>query len=100
MTGFLSPRLARRSGAVVAVIGATALFIVPSSATERTEAFVASASAYGGRIEYSVPGFTVEQVIDGGGPVAQAYADSRATAVSFASLPYPGANALAVPGLL
>jgi hypothetical protein len=95
------PGLLRRAGVLAGVLGATTgLLMGRSSAAQNPETFSATASAYGGRVEYTAPGMTVDRVIDGGGPISQAYADSRAIAVSFASLPYPGENALALPGLI
>jgi hypothetical protein len=41
----------------------------------------------------------VTEFIDGGGPVAQATVDSTGRAISFASLPYPGENAVTATGL-
>ncbi len=61
--------------------------------------FAAVASASGGRVTFSVPGFAVvEDVIDGGGPVSQAAVDAGGS-TGFASLPYPGESAIAFPGL-
>ncbi|HKN90755.1 MAG TPA: hypothetical protein VJ622_10775 [Acidimicrobiia bacterium] len=62
---------------------------------------VAVASASGMRVGYSVPDqFAVSQFVDGGGPVAQASLDSTGKAIGFGSLPYPGENAVAAPGVL
>jgi hypothetical protein len=53
------------------------------------------------RMTYTVPDlFVVTEFMDGGGPVAQATVDSTGRAISFASLPYPGENAVTAPGLL
>jgi hypothetical protein len=53
------------------------------------------------RMGYSVPDqFAVSQFIDGGGPVAQANVDSTGKAIGWGSLPYPGENAVAAPGVL
>ncbi len=61
---------------------------------------VAAASAQGIRMTYTVPDlFVVTEFMDGGGPVAQATVDSTGRAISFASLPYPGENAVTAPGL-
>src|SRR6266540_7172099 len=83
--------------------GVVALVVVglatPAHGATGPAGFVAVASASGGRMTFTVPDFAVvEDVIDGGGPVAQAVLDAG-TAVSFASLPYPGDNAIAFPGL-
>ena len=66
-----------------------------------SRSLVATASAEGMRMGYSVPDqFAVSQFIDGGGPVAQVNVDSTGRAVGFGSLPYPGENAVAAPGVL
>jgi hypothetical protein len=79
--------------------GGLALSASASGAAPTAEGFAAVASAQGGRVTFSVPGFAVvEDVIDGGGPVSQAAADSGG-ATGFASLPYPGDSAIAFPGL-
>jgi hypothetical protein len=66
-----------------------------------TRSLVAAASAQGIRVTYTVPDlFVVTEFMDGGGPVAQATVDSTGRAISFASLPYPGENAVTAPGLL
>lgn len=62
---------------------------------------VAGASAQGVRVTYTVPDmFVVSQFVDGGGPVAQSSVDTTGKAIGFASLPYPGENAVTAPGLL
>lgn len=83
--------------AVALVVGLAAAS--PVDAGPRPTGFVAVASASGGRLTVTVPDFAVvEDVIDGGGPVAQSLLDTD-TATSFAALPYPGDNAIAFPGL-
>jgi hypothetical protein len=58
----------------------------------------ARASAEGGRIGFAVPGFAVvEQIIDGGGPVAEARNDALGNSRAFAALPYPGENGINGP---
>jgi hypothetical protein len=58
----------------------------------------ARASAEGGRIGFAVPGFAVvEQIIDGGGPVAEARNDALGNSRAFAALPYPGENGVNGP---
>lgn len=70
-------------------------------APAEVRSLVAGASAQGMRMGYSVPDqFAVSQFIDGGGPVAQVSIDSTGKAIGFGSLPYPGENAVAAPGLL
>jgi hypothetical protein len=72
---------------------------VPTEAIVGAE-FVATAEASGGYVQYGIPGFLiVDNYIDGGGPVAQSVVDSSGTAQSFASLPYPGATGVTLPGL-
>jgi len=84
------------AGAVALVVACTAS---PAHAAAGPAGFVAVASASGGRVTFTVPDFAVvEDVIDGGGPVAQSVLDAD-TATSFAALPYPGDNAIAFPGL-
>jgi hypothetical protein len=52
-------------------------------------------------VTYVVPNYVaVSEFLDGGGPVAQATVDSTGRAVAFASLPYPGENAVFFPGVL
>jgi hypothetical protein len=58
----------------------------------------ARATAEGGRIGFAVPGFAVvEQIIDGGGPVADARTDALGNSKAFAALPYPGDSAINGP---
>jgi hypothetical protein len=84
------------AGAVALVVACAA---PPVHAGARPAGFVGVASASGGRMTFTVPDFAVvEDVIDGGGPVAQSLLDTE-TATSFAALPYPGDNAIAFPGL-
>jgi hypothetical protein len=85
---------------MVATVGGLAL---PGSSGAQTAEFAAGralATAQGVRTSLTIPGFLlVESVFDGGGPVAQAVLDSAGGA-GFASLPYPGETAMAVPGLI
>jgi hypothetical protein len=74
-----------------------------STVAAQTEAhsLVAASSAQGIRVTYTVPDlFVVSQFADGGGPVAQANVDTTGKSIGFASLPYPGENAVTAPGLL
>src|SRR5438477_1700681 len=58
----------------------------------------ARATAEGGRFGFAVPGFAVvEQIIDGGGPVADARIDALGNSRAFAALPYPGDHAINGP---
>jgi hypothetical protein len=80
--------------AIVALGSAAGADVVPRSV-------VAKASAQGVRAVYTIPDYVVvTQIFDGGGPVAQAEADSTGRAASFAALPYPGENAITAPGTL
>ncbi len=60
---------------------------------------VASGRAQGFRATYTVPDYViVSEFFDGGGPVTDAVTDSTGRATSFASLPWPGENAVTAPG--
>jgi hypothetical protein len=77
--------------------------IVPGAtsgaAAERN--LLAAASASGARMSYTVPdAFLTSELVDAGGPVAEAVVDSTGRARSFASMPWPGANVVAFPGTL
>jgi hypothetical protein len=96
----------RKRGArllVLVVAGAgAAMTVAPpgAGAGGDAQAFVAMASASSARLTWMVPGqFAVEEVADGGGPIAQSRLDSGSSE-SFASLPYPGGSAVAYQGLL
>lgn len=70
-----------------------------SDARDAGGGFVARASAHAGRLTFTIPAFAVvETILDGGGPVAEANLQSTGGS-SFASLPYPGENGIAFPGL-
>lgn len=85
--------------AVLSATAATGTLLAPNAGAELPPAFVGVASASGGRVTFVVPGqFAVEEIIDSGGPVAQAKLDALG-GDSFASLPYPGGNAVAYQGL-
>jgi hypothetical protein len=87
-------------GVVGASIGAAAGWGT-AHAEPAQRSVVLRASAQGVRVVYTVPDYVVvSQLFDGGGPVTQAEADSTGRATSFASLPYPGENAIAGPGVL
>lgn len=80
---------------VVGVIGG----LQPSGAATDLGGFYATATAQGLRLTYTVPNFAiVEDIVDVGGPVAQAVVDSGGSR-SFASLPYPGEVVMSAPGL-
>jgi len=83
----------------VALPGAVALGPAGATAGGRSQAYVALATAAGARLSWIVPGqFAVEEVADGGGPIAQSRLDAGSSE-SFASLPYPGGTAVAYQGL-
>jgi hypothetical protein len=97
--------LAHGIGAVLLLAAAGGSLVPGSAHAEAAQAgarsLVTVASASGMRMGYSVPDqFAVAQFIDGGGPVAQVAVDSTGKAISFGSLPYPGENAVAAPGVL
>ncbi|MGH9043211.1 MAG: hypothetical protein ACRDZ3_23630 [Acidimicrobiia bacterium] len=90
------------AGALLFVVAGAGVVWPGPEVSAQTEArsLVAAASAQGVRITYTVPDlFVVTEFIDGGGPVAQATVDSTGRAISFASLPYPGENAVTASGL-
>jgi hypothetical protein len=63
--------------------------------------FSASATADGGRMALIVPGASIaDQIIDGGGPVAQADIDSLGSSRAFAATPYPGELGVIGPGIV
>lgn len=79
--------------------GAVALGPSGAGAGGEPQAYVALATAAGARLSWIVPGqFAVEEVADGGGPIAQSRLDAGSSE-SFASLPYPGGTAVAYQGL-
>jgi hypothetical protein len=64
-----------------------------------SEQLQAYALAEGVRIGNGMPGFLiVEQFVDGGGPVAETLTNALGVSRAFASLPYPGDNAITGPG--
>ena len=61
--------------------------------------YQAGAAADGARLSVTVPGATVvDQIIDGGGPTAQAAIDSLGGSSALAAQPYPGEQAIIGPG--
>lgn len=83
-----------------AVFAASPVAAGAGEAGGRPGGFVATASAQDVRITYSVLGFAaVEDVVDGGGTVAQAQLDGGGNSRSFAALPYPGDLIISGPGL-
>jgi hypothetical protein len=93
-------RVKRRAGVAVLAVGLPLVVFAPSAPAESSAAFSAVASADGIRISAFAPGFLVaEEVMDGGGPTAQASISDLEGSQGFASVPYPGSNALAFPGI-
>jgi hypothetical protein len=91
-------RRARRMAGIVGI--ATLAFPGVSSAGAESLRYQASAAADGARLSVTVPGATVvDQVIDGGGPTAQAAVDSLGNSSALAAQPYPGELAIIGPGL-
>jgi hypothetical protein len=102
-------RSACRTIGIVLLAGAAGMAVWPANGAVADEAatppearsLVATASAQGIRVSYTVPDlFVVSQFIDGGGPIAQATVDTTGRAIGFGSAPYPGENGVSVPGLL
>ena len=87
------------AGAVLSTGVASGAVLAPTAGADLPSAFVGLAAASGGRVSFVVPGqFAVEEIIDGGGPLAQSKLDALG-GDSFASLPYPGGTAVAYQGL-
>jgi hypothetical protein len=62
--------------------------------------YQAGAAADGARLSVAIPGATVvDQIIDGGGPTAQAELNSLGGSSALAAQPYPGELAIIGPGL-
>ena len=93
-------RIKSRAAAALLAVGLPLAVLAPTAPAESSAAFSAVASADGLRISAFAPGFLVaEEVMDGGGPAAQASISDLEGSQGFASVPYPGSNALAFPGL-
>lgn len=91
-----------RQASGMAVIVGVAILAVPGMSTAGAQSlrYQASAAADGARLSVTVPGATVvDQVIDGGGPTAQAAVDSLGNSSALAAQPYPGELAIIGPGL-
>lgn len=92
---------ARRAQVLVGIAGALIVTVVPGAGVEASstdQPFRAVAVGEGMRVSVAVPKFVaVEQVVDGGGPLAQAVVDGLGTSSGFASLPYPGDNGVSGP---
>ncbi len=93
------------AGAAVMILGLT---VLPDSGAADTRpgqgpttALLGTATAQGMRITYTVPDFlVVTEVMDGGGPVAQAVLETGGQSTAFAALPYPGENGVGGPALV
>ena len=92
----------RRASVLLGVAGLVAVGLSGSgTAAADLTSFSASATADGGRMAMFVPGASVsDQVIDGGGPVAQADIDSLGGSRAFAATPYPGELGVIGPGIV
>ena len=83
---------------IVGIATLTAPGMSPAGA--QSMRYQASAAADGARLSITVPGATVvDQIIDGGGPTAQAAIDSLGGSSALAAQPYPGELAIIGPGL-
>lgn len=96
----------KATGVLVAGWAACYLVLIATAPAVRADvlaggAFSGTASADGIRVGLAIPNFLIiENFVDGGGPSAQATLDSLGTSKAFASLPYPGETAVALPGLV
>jgi hypothetical protein len=92
----------RRASVLLGVAGLVAVGLSGSgTAAADLTSFSASAMADGGRMGLFVPGASIsDQVIDGGGPVAQADIDSLGGSRAFAATPYPGELGVIGPGIV
>jgi hypothetical protein len=91
-------RIRRRMAGIVGI----ATLAVPgmSPAGAQSLRYQAGAAADGARLSVAIPGATVvDQIIDGGGPTAQAEVNSLGGSSALAAQPYPGELAIIGPGL-
>lgn len=90
----------RRAWRIAGVVGVASLTVPMSPAGAESLRYQASAAADGARLSVTIPGATVvDQVIDGGGPTAQAAVSSLGGSSALAAQPYPGELAVIGPGL-
>jgi hypothetical protein len=90
-----------RFGAVFAATLTLAVVIGTPARAAPARSLGVKAVAEGMRVTYTVPDFLVAQeLMDGAAPVSQAFTDTAGRSVAFASLPYPGENGIAAPGIL
>ena len=96
----MSRRFFRRAWRIAGVVGIAGLTVPLSPAGAESLRYQASAGADGARLSVTIPGATVvDQVIDGGGPTAQAAVSSLGGSSALAAQPYPGELAIIGPGL-
>ena len=96
----MSRRFFRRAWRIAGVVGIVGLTVPMSPAGAESLRYQASAGADGARLSVNIPGATVvDQVIDGGGPTAQAAVSSLGGSSALAAQPYPGELAIIGPGL-
>jgi hypothetical protein len=90
----------RRAWRIAGVAAVASLTVPMSPAGAESLRYQASAAADGARVSVTIPGATVvDQVIDGGGPTAQAAVSSLGGSSALAAQPYPGELAIIGPGL-
>ena len=90
----------RRAWRIAGVVGVGILTVRMSPAAAGSLRYQASAAADGARLSVTIPGATVvDQIIDGGGPTAQAVVNSLGGSSALAAQPYPGELAIIGPGL-
>ena len=90
----------RRAWRIAGVVGVASLTVPMSPAGAESLRYQAGAAADGARLSVTIPGATVvDQVIDGGGPTAQAAVSSLGGSSALAAQPYPGELAIIGPGL-
>ncbi|MEW6471272.1 MAG: hypothetical protein AB1679_03290 [Actinomycetota bacterium] len=101
MGGRVGLRLVAAAGVVTALAALAAPVAGADGTTAQPRSVVASGRAQGFRATYTIPDYViVSEFFDGGGPVTDAVVDSTGRATSFASLPWPGENAVTAPGTL
>ena len=90
----------RRAWRIAGVVGVASLTVPMSPAGAESLRYQAGAAADGARLSVTIPGATVvDQVIDGGGPTAEAAVSSLGGSSALAAQPYPGELAIIGPGL-
>src|SRR5256885_16430887 len=86
------------AGAMLSSAAAAGALLTTHAGAELPPAFVGTAAASGGRGSFVVPGqFAVEEIVDGGGPLAPSKLD-RPGGDSFAPPPHPRGPAAAHHG--